>query len=187
MKKGSLILMMFVSAWTFQSCGDSASTTDSTEQAKDQNEENKTVAEDDSKFVVTAASGGMMEVEAGQMAQQKGVSQRVKNFGAMMVRDHTQANNELKALAATKNIAVPTGLSEQHQKHINELREKSGKEFDAAYMSMMVDDHKEDVSLFESTSNKGNDADLKAFAAKTLPILRTHLDSAQAVNDGVKK
>jgi putative membrane protein len=54
-------------------------------------------------------------------------------------------------------------------------------------MSMMVDDHKEDVSLFEATSNNGNDADLKAFAAKTLPILRTHLDSAQAVNNGVKK
>lgn len=188
MKKSSLCFMMFLMAASFQACnnGDSANK-DSVENAKEQNEANKAVPEDDSKFMVKAASGGMMEVELGQAAQQKAQSQRVKDFGAMMVRDHTQANNELKALAANKNVSLPAALGDDHQKHVNELNEKTGADFDKAYMSMMVDDHKKDISEFEDAANKGNDADIKAFAAKTLPVLRTHLDSAQAVHDGIKK
>ncbi|MEJ7767529.1 MAG: DUF4142 domain-containing protein [Chitinophagaceae bacterium] len=187
MKKSSLFFTMLIAAASFQACNSGESENkDSVDNAKEQNEANNAVPEDDSKFMVKAASGGMMEVELGQLAQQKAQHARVKEFGAMMVRDHTQANNDLKALAANKNIALPATLGEDHQKHVNELREKSGADFDKAYMSMMVDDHKDDVDDFSSASDKGNDADIKAFAAKTLPVLRTHLDSAQAINDGVK-
>ena len=70
--------------------------------------------------------------------------------------------------------------------HIKKLSEKSGKEFDRDYMSMMVKDHQDDVDKFEKMSKDGNDADLKAFATKTLPILRAHLDSAKAINDALK-
>lgn len=103
-----------------------------------------------------------------------------------MVKDHTQANTELKALAANKNVSIPPAMNEEHQKHVSEMREKTGDAFDKAYMSMMVDDHQKDVSDFEGASNKAGDANLKAFAAKTLPVLRMHLDSAKAINGNMK-
>jgi putative membrane protein len=187
MKKLSVCLIMLLATWSIQSCSNEANKEDSVEVAKEQNEDIKSVEEDDSKFLVKAASGGMMEVELGQLAQQKAASQAVKDFGAMMVRDHTQANNDLKALAANKNIAIPVTMGEDHMKHVNDLREKAGAEFDKDYMSMMVDDHQEDINDFEKASNNAKDADIKAFAAKVLPTLRTHLDAAKSTNEAIRK
>lgn len=190
MKKLSVSLMLLLAAWSFQACNNEGNSSDSVENAKDSNENKEdatTVKEDDSEFLVEAASGGMMEVQAGQLASTKAQNARVKAFGAMMVRDHSKANDELKALAASKNITIPTTLGEDHQKHVNDLNEKTGKDFDEAYMSMMVDDHKKDVDKFDDASKDAKDADVKAFAAKTLPVLRAHLDSAKAVHDGLKK
>ncbi len=76
---------------------------------------------------------------------------------------------------------------EKQQKHIDELKTKKGADFDKAYVELMVDDHKEDVDKFQDEANKGNDADVKAFAAKTLPVLQTHLDHVQKIKDGMKK
>lgn len=207
MKKISLLFMTVVAAWSFQACNNEASrdasetvdnvsddvkegANDVKEGANDVKEgaqNSMAMKEDDTKFMMKAASGGMMEVELGQMAQQKAQSQRVKDFGAMMVRDHTKANNELKALAANKNVSVPAAMTEEHQGHVNGMRDKTGKDFDKAYMSMMVDDHEKDVNDFSNESNNGSDAEVKAFAAKTLPVLRAHLDSAKSLNDTVKK
>jgi putative membrane protein len=186
MKKLSLFAMLLMGAFFTQSCGDSETSKDPVEKAETTNEANSTIKEDDSEFIVKAASGGMMEVQAGQMAQQKAVNARIKSFGEMMVADHTKANDELKALAATKNITVPPALGEDHQKHVNDLQTKAGKDFDKEYMSMMLDDHKKDVSDFEKAAENATDPDIKAFAAKTLPVLRMHLDSAQAIKDAMK-
>jgi putative membrane protein len=145
------------------------------------------VSDADKKFMNEAASGGMMEVEAGRLASETATSDRVKAFGNMMVQDHTNANNELKGLAAQKNVMLPDSMMAEHREHINKLKNKTGKEFDKAYMSMMVTDHNEDVNKFQVTANNAADADLKAFASKTLPVLRTHLDSAKAINSSLKK
>jgi putative membrane protein len=198
MKKLSFVAIACMAVFSFQSCGDNSSN-DAVESANESNEvkqdsaENTNgnqaampVSEADSKFAVEAASGGMTEVQLGELAQQKASSQRVKDFGAMMVRDHTKANDELKSLAGMKNITLPPAPGEDHMDHIKDLSKKSGKEFDRAYMKMMVDDHQEDIKAFEKSSNDANDADIKAFASKTLPTLRMHLDSAKAVNDALK-
>ena len=137
-------------------------------------------------FVMKAADGGMMEVELGKMAQQQAQSARVKKFGAMMVSDHSKANDELKSIAASKNITLSDSLSEKHRKDVDDLREKKGTDFDKAYMKLMVDDHKKDVDEFEDASKEQKDADIKAFAGKTLPVLQMHLDSAKAINDVLK-
>lgn len=133
-------------------------------------------------FVKKASGGGMLEVQLGQLAVQKAKSQRVKNFGNMMVTDHSNANDELKSLAASKNITVPSALSPEHQKHLDMMKNKSGADFDKAYMSMMVDDHKEDIDEFKKEANSSNNDPFKSFAAKTLPVLQKHLDSAQAIH-----
>jgi putative membrane protein len=191
MKKNLLILIAFPIAFGFLACNNEPK--DSVEKADSVNEsktdtagtsEKNTIAvdKDCSEFMVRAASGGMMEVELGKLAQEKAKNQRVKDFGAMMVRDHSKAGDELKGLAASKNVTLPTSVGEDHQKHMDDLNKKSGNDFDKAYIKMMVDDHKEDISDFEKASNNATDAAVKAWATKTLPTLRTHLDSAQAIH-----
>jgi putative membrane protein len=137
------------------------------------------VSKDDATFVVNTANAGMTEIQAGQVAQQKGMSKDAKSYGAMMVKDHTAAADKLKAVAASKNITLPPAISPEMQKNIDDLQKKDGKDFDKAYFSMMVDDHKKVISLFEDEAKNGSDADIKAFATATLPTLREHLAEAQ--------
>jgi len=142
--------------------------------------------ESDSSFAMEAASGGLMEVQLGKMAQTKGSAAEVKNFGQKMVTDHGKANAELKTIAAAKNITLPTALASKHQEHINELQGKTGAEFDKAYMDLMVEDHEEDIEAFEKEVNKGSDAEIKAFASKTLPVLKMHQEMAKTIHGKMK-
>ncbi|MGE5382495.1 MAG: DUF4142 domain-containing protein [Omnitrophica WOR_2 bacterium] len=140
----------------------------------------------DQEFMEDAAYGGLMEVELGRYAQQKAVSSRVKNFGAMMVKDHSKVNDELKALATKKNITLPTALDEKHMKDVNDIKGKTGANFDKDYIKAMVDDHEKDVDKFKKQAENGMDSDIKAFAAKTLPTLLMHQDSAKRIKDYLK-
>jgi len=137
-------------------------------------------------FALKAAAGGMMEVELGNMAQQKAQSARVKSFGAMMVKDHSKSNKELLALASAKNIVIPSKMPAEIQQHIDEMKKLSGADFDKHYIAMMTDDHKDDIDQFEMAAKGLKDETIKAFAAKTLPVLKMHLDSATAIKKDVK-
>jgi putative membrane protein len=140
----------------------------------------------DSTFVMKAAMGGMMEVEAGNIAQQNAANGRVKAFGQMMVNDHSKANSELMALTAGRGMTLPTALPPDMQNHLEEMRKMTGKAFDNHYMNMMVNDHQKTISDFEKQANGGSDAQLKSWAAKTLPVLQLHRDSATAINKTIK-
>jgi putative membrane protein len=140
----------------------------------------------DIKFAVTAASSGMAEVELGKMAQQKGADKRIRNFGAMMIKDHSKADGKLAALADAKNIILPYNPAGNDQKTIDDLKAKSGKDFDKAYVEAMIEDHKKDIKVFENASKNCQDPDIKAFAAKTLPMLRNHLDAIYTIQEGMK-
>jgi len=140
----------------------------------------------DKAFVEKAAVGGMAEVQMGKMAQQKGSSDQVKQFGARMVDDHSKANDELKQIASAKGIALPTDLDAKHKSKMDKMEKLSGAQFDRAYMDDMVADHKEDVAEFKKQASSGKDSDLKAFAAKTLPTLEDHLKMAQSTDAAVK-
>lgn len=187
MKRIRVILFIALSAWTFQACNSGEKKSeDSVENAQDVNEAtDSTKDDDDSEFAVEAASGGMMEVELGRMAQEKATNARVKSFGAMMVTDHSKANEELKSLAASKNITLPTTLGEKHQKHVDDLSKLTGAEFDKEYVKLMVDDHKEDISKFEDAAKNCKDADLKSFATKTIPTLQKHYEEIQAIDKAI--
>ena len=194
MKKLSYLVLAMSGFLAMQSCNSNQSATSTGTDSTDtpmSNMANTNLADtaltEKDEFPMKAASGGMMEVQLGQLAQKNGQSQRVKNFGAMMVKDHSKANSELKAIAASKNISLPTTLIPEHQEHVTMLQKVSGADFDKQYMEMMTKDHKEDVDEFDKASKNAADADIKAFAAKTLPVLRVHLDSAQAINNSLKK
>jgi putative membrane protein len=139
----------------------------------------------DRNFIVTAAEDGMAEVELGKLAQQKGSHEAVKTFGTQMVTDHTKAGDELKALAGTKDITLPSGPG-KHQKDIDKLGRTAGADFDRDYAKQMVNAHKSAVALFEKTARSGKDGDVKAFAAKTLPTLKQHLEHARSLEASVK-
>ena len=128
----------------------------------------------DFKFATDAAQGGQMEVTLGQLAAQKANDPGVRDFGQRMVTDHQKANTELKQIITQKGATLPTDASKE-EKMVEYLRTLSGMEFDKAYVKHMAKDHKKDVKEFQKQAEKGDDADLKGFAAKTLPILQEHL------------
>jgi putative membrane protein len=171
------------------SCGKkNSSDTDSKEVAKDQNEEkfDSTNIEKDTDFVVAAADGGMLEVQLGQLAEANASTAEVKKFGQSMVDDHSKANDELKALAASKNISIPAVLSDKHQKKYDELAKKTGIDFDKDYIDFMVKDHKEDIDDFKKEADKGNDAEIKSWAAGKVATLEHHLMMAENAQKTVK-
>ena len=140
------------------------------------------LSKSDSSFVMEAALGSMMEVEAGNLAQQNASSQRVKDYGAMMVRDHGQANNELKSLVSSRGVMFPDSLPAAQRKHIESMRKMTGKAFDSHYVGMMKDDHRKDIEKFEKEANSGKDTEIKNWASKTLPTLKMHRDSIDAIS-----
>jgi putative membrane protein len=142
---------------------------------------NTPLSKDDSTFVMEAAVGGMMEVEAGNQAQQSATNQRVKDFGSMMVTDHSKANDELKNLASSHGMTLPTSLPADKQKHLNDMKKLKGKSFDQHYIDMMVTDHKKDIDKFKQAAEKCNDTQLKTWASTTLPTLQKHMDSVNAI------
>ncbi len=134
----------------------------------------KMTAAADSKFAMEAASGGMTEVALGKMATEKGSSQAVKDFGQKMVDDHTKANDELKTIAAGKNMTLPSAPNAKDQAVIDKMSKLSGAAFDKAYVKDMVADHNKDVAAFTKEADSGSDSDIKGFAGKTLPTLKEH-------------
>ncbi len=144
------------------------------------------IGDPDRQFIMEAASGGMMEVEAGRLAEQNANNQRVKAFGAMMVRDHSAANDQLRALATARNVMLPDSMMTKHKEHLEKLRSAQGRTFDKQYMDLMVMDHNEDINKFQVASNNAQDTAVRGFATRTLPILRMHKDSATAINNNLK-
>ena len=160
---------------------DTTKTSDKKMDTTTNNAGNQMVDQSTKDFVADAATGGMMEVELGNLAQQKAKNQRVKDFGKMMVDDHTQANNNLKDITSRKNITVPAAITDDQKKEMDKLSKKSGADFDKAYVDMMVDDHKKDIAAFKKASGNVGDNDIKNFATSTLPTLQKHLDSIEAI------
>ncbi|MGZ3852154.1 MAG: DUF4142 domain-containing protein [Flavisolibacter sp.] len=205
MKKKFLSFAICLSAaaiWSCNNSGESTATTDSTTHASStdttgnmattpstttaQPANNTPLGKADSSFVMAAAVGGLMEVEAGKVAQDNAQNQRVKDFGGMMVADHSKANDELKSYASGHNITVPATLPAAKQKEVDALKNMKGAAFDKHYVSMMVEDHQKDVAEFKKQSTGAKDDQLKAWVTNTLPTLQKHLDSIQAIKKAMK-
>jgi len=139
----------------------------------------------DTRFVDEQLAGGRAEVSLGELAQQRATHPDVKSFAAMMVRDHTSAGTELKQIAARTHTSA--GKEADHDNHANDVRDElmklSGNDFDQKYISEMVDDHEKDVKEVEDKAEHADNPDVRAWAAKTLPTLRAHLEKAKAIKE----
>jgi putative membrane protein len=132
----------------------------------------------DQSFMKEAAKGGMMEVDMGKMAQQKGKSPEVKKIGDRMVADHSKANAELMAIAKKKGVDLSKEKPAAHK--------MDDANFDKAYVDMMVKDHEKDLAAFQAEAKDGSDADVKAFASKTSAVIKKHLDMVKAAQAKMK-
>ncbi|WP_066439263.1 DUF4142 domain-containing protein [Chryseobacterium sp. CCH4-E10] len=166
---------------TSMNMGDSATTAMS-----DPNAANSTLSAQDKKFADAAATGGMMEVMLGQLASTNATNATVKSLGAMMVKDHGKANDELKKWASASGYTLPTSLKADQQKKYDELKSKKGAEFDRMYADLMVTDHQKDIAEFKKQASEGSEASLKSFASATLPTLEHHLMESEKAKNAVK-
>jgi putative membrane protein len=128
-------------------------------------------------FVKKAAMAGMTEVELAKVALEKSQDTKVRAFAERMVADHGKANKELASIAKEKNLQVPTSLDAEHKATVQKMSSKSGTAFDAAYGEHMNMDHAKALALFEGAS-KSSDAELAAFAKKTIPTIKQHKEMA---------
>lgn len=164
---------------TPQTLNDSATVSNTVTDAKALSDQDKT-------FVDAAAKGGMMEVMMGEFAAKNATNASVKSLGQKIAKDHKMANEELKKWATTVNYTLPSSMDAAQQKMHDDLMAKKGADFDKAYVDMMLNDHKKDIAAFKKQSADGTDANLKAFATKTIPTLENHLKESEKVKAAMK-
>jgi putative membrane protein len=135
-------------------------------------------------FAKKVAISDSMEIQSSQIALGRSPDGDTKPFAEKMVKDHQQTSAELKSLVqgGKLKVTLPTALDTEHQKKLDELKAKSGKDFDSAYDNMQKQAHEEAVALFEQYARDGDNPDLKAWAAKTLPHLKEHLTMAKRLS-----
>ena len=193
--KQKLIFLLALVALLMFACKKNESATETATSATDTSSMTSTtsttgtatsLSDADKTFMTKAAEGGMMEVNLGTLAAAKATTNQVKDFGNRMVTDHGKAGDELKTLAANKGVTLPTQPGDEEKKASNDLSMKKGKDFDKAYMSLMVKDHEKDIAEFEKESKEAQDPDLKNWVTRTLPIIQDHLKMAKQNASKVK-
>jgi putative membrane protein len=197
MNKIIKVLLSAGLVYTMAGCGnatkDSTAKADSINHTNDSSEAKSPgvpateVSDDDAKFAVAAANGGMAEVELGKLAQDKGSTMQVRDFGAMMVKDHSAVNDEMKGLAESKHLVLPDSLNNEEKELKANLMAKKGMDFDKAYVDAMVEDHEKDIKDFEHAAKIVKYPEMSAFIKKTLPILKMHLAEIQKIKAGMSK
>jgi putative membrane protein len=161
---------------------------DSKEQADEANDEKfeDNDMENDADFVAKTVELNYGEIKFAQLATQNSSNPEVKKMAAMLVTDHTKTLNELKAFASGKSISVPVEEDDEARRKTERFSDEAGKDFDKKWCREMIDRHEESINKFEKRIDKTEDADLKAWLNKTLPVLKSHRDQLEAIHDRIK-
>ena len=183
---GTMLMCVAMLAATASAQNSNSSTTGNSNTGSGNANTSASVSSSDRKFAMTAAAGGMAEVELARLALTKASSDAVKQYAQKMIDDHTAANAELMQIATSKGITLPTAPDAKHRAMMAKMEKLSGAAFDREYAMMAGHkDHEKMEKLFRDESTRGRDADLKAFAAKTLPVVRQHLQMARDLHTQV--
>jgi putative membrane protein len=140
-----------------------------------------TLSQDDAKFIIHALQGDMLEIKTSELALKRGLAGAEREFAQKMIDDHTAVDAELKTLAEKKGVTPPTQLGEKMQDKVDKLGKESDKDFAEAYLECQISAHKMAISAYKEASEEAKDPDVKAFAAKHLPHLTEHLETAKAL------
>ena len=144
---------------------------------------NKKIVSDEASaaFLVRAANSLLAEKEMSAIAQQKAVYQGVKDYAGILILAHSILDSQIKKLCFEKNITLPVSISDDKLNDINSVQKKTGKNFDKAYIDRMIDNQEDNINLFQKALPDIKDPEINSLADKELPVLRTHLDSAKAL------
>ena len=143
------------------------------------------MSDDDKEFAKMASMGNAAEIKTARLALERSNNKDVKKFAKMIIKDHTKAGKELQKIAMQGNMAQPNALSEEQNEEYSKLQAATGADFDKMYIANAgLEDHQKTIDLFQKEADNGENADLKAFAAKTLPTLKGHLQAAQSLSNG---
>lgn len=187
MTLASLVLMLACDTRR-ESDSDTNDNEDSKEVAEEANDEkfDDKSMENDADFVANTVAANYGEIKFAGLATQRSANPEVKKAAAMMVEDHTKALNELKTLAQSKAITVPVEEDDEARRKTERFSDEAGKDFDKKWCNEMIDRHDESIRKFENRMEKTEDAELKAWISKTLPVLRNHRDHLKMVHDKIK-
>lgn len=179
MKKPFYIALLAASCYYMQACNDNRI-------AKNYNQ--KTLLDDNGiSFIYNASEAGNTEIAAANLAEKNSQNPRVINYAKMMIADHTAMAAELKKFAASKYVNTTLGdsVTQEHKTKLNELKGKTGADFDKSYMQTMVADHQKVLQMFHDVTNNTS-ASLISLAEKNMSKIQMHLDSARAISASLK-
>lgn len=143
------------------------------------------MSEDDMEFAKMASMGNAAEIKTARLALERSDNKDVKKFAKMIIKDHTKAGKELQKIAMKHNMAQPNALNAEQMEEYNKLQSSTGTDFNKMYIANAgLEDHQKTIALFQKEADNGKDPALKAFAMKTLPTLKEHLQMAQTLSSG---
>lgn len=132
-------------------------------------------------FMKMLAAGSVAEIDAAKLAISKASSKEVKEFAERMVTDHSKNGEQLKALAAQRQVTLPNTADSDHVVEKAKLEKQSGAGFDAEYMQSQVNDHQQVARLLQQEIDSGQDSSVQAFAQQTLAAVQHHLEMAKDI------
>jgi putative membrane protein len=177
--------LLALGALALAACGQQAPTTETAEAPTPEAPAMPTqAAMTDVQFIQAVANANEFEIQSSELAATRASLQQVKDFAAMMVRDHRAAAQELNTLAPSLNLTAPTpALDAMQQGKVDSLRAQSGEAFDDAYLDAQVEAHENTVRAFENYISGASAGPLRDWANATLPKLRTHLQNVQSLEN----
>ncbi|HYD92094.1 MAG TPA: DUF4142 domain-containing protein [Flavobacterium sp.] len=190
MKRIFKILTLASLVAVFASCNETRreQEQDSNEVAEETNDEKfeDNDMEKDADFVAEAVASNLAEIQMAKLASQRSSNPEVKKLAKTLENDHTKVLAELKALAQQKAITIPVEPKDEAKRKMENLREEEADDFDKKWLETMEDAHEKSINKFERRADNGEDADIKAFASKTLPHLKMHKEKIDQCQDKVK-
>ncbi|MGH8181650.1 MAG: DUF4142 domain-containing protein [Steroidobacteraceae bacterium] len=132
-------------------------------------------------FIQKAIAGNLAEIKVGQLAQQKGASEGVRNFGTVLEQDHSTANQQAMSAASTMGMTASAEPSPKEQAEYRHLAALSGAEFDEAFVKAMVKDHKKDIAEYKKEAKAASNSPAASYAETSLPTLQKHLRLAESL------
>lgn len=188
MKSLTILKILTLVTFFIVACQPNKKQEDSTEIAKEQNEEvfDDKDDENDADFVVNSIASNFAEIKLAQLAVTKSTDAMVTNAAKMLETDHTKVLQDLQTYAAAKGIAAPTAETDEAMKDINDLSQEDPKDFDKKWCDKLEGIHKKNIRKFESRMDKTEDVELKNLISATLPGLRSHLDMLNKEHDRLK-
>jgi len=136
--------------------------------------------DNDTRFLMDVAEMQQEKISLGKLAQQKSNAVHVKRLGELMEIQHNKSYDELRAIARSKSISIPSSPTQESRNAYEKLEKKTGIEFDNAYCKLMIEHHEDAIGIFENAAARSEDPNIRAWASQQLPTLRTHLDHAKA-------